>query len=185
MKLILSHCTCVLLFMAAVTGGNGASVWFWLMGGLAFQFVCLIRLTVAVGGQTAERGGATNLPPAVRQPGDIRLVNPVNEEGWWWAGLVRCVCVCGHLRLESGRSGSCWRRQSLSLMLSVSSGASRHTKIQLMVKSVKFIKNSPFNFSLTVQEMVRKHISPLMSSSSSQIASKLKWKMFYFFFFLF
>lgn len=83
------------------------------------------------------------------------------------------MCGCGHLRLEvlqRGRSGSCWRRQSLSLMLSVSSGASRHTKIQLMVKRVESIKNSQFNFSLTVQEMVRKHISLLISPSNSPIA---------------
>lgn len=36
--------------------------------------------------------------------------------------------------LQGGVSGSCRRRQSLSLMLSVSSGASRHTKIQLRDK---------------------------------------------------
>ena len=57
------------------------------------------------------------------------------------------MCVCGHLRLEVLQGavfGFCWSWQSLSLMLIVSSGASRHTKIQLGDKSVQALKIQHF-----------------------------------------
>lgn len=144
MKLIFRHCTCVLLFMAAVSGGTGPGVRLRLIEGPALRSVRLLRLAVAVGGQTTQGGGAIHLPPAVRRPADIRF--SVSER--WFVkrsrsgklgGELVCVrvCVCGHLMVEvlqGGVSGSCRRRQSLSLMLSVSSGDSRHTKIQLRDK---------------------------------------------------
>lgn len=49
-------------------------------------------------------------------------------------------------------------------------------------KSVGVIKNSPSNSSLTVQEMVRKHISPLISSGNSQKAGKPQKGFFFFLF---
>lgn len=55
--------------------------------------------------------------------------------------------VCRHLRLEvllGGVFGFCRSWQSLSLMLIVSSGASRHTKIQLGDKSIRALKIQHF-----------------------------------------
>lgn len=93
---------------------------------------------------------------------------------WAWSISRSCgaVCVCRHLRLgvlRGGVFGFCRSWQSLSLMLIVSSGASRHTKIQLTGRGKKKhsdIKNSTFHFSFTVEETVCKHISLLISSGS-------------------
>lgn len=55
--------------------------------------------------------------------------------------------VCRHLRLEvlqGGVSGFCRSWHSLSLMLIVSSGASRQTKIQLGDKSIQALKIQHF-----------------------------------------
>lgn len=55
--------------------------------------------------------------------------------------------ACRHLRLEvlqGGAFGFCRSWQSLSLMLIVSSGASRHTKIQLGDKSIQALKFQHF-----------------------------------------
>ena len=55
--------------------------------------------------------------------------------------------VCHYLRLEvlhGGVFGFCLSWQSLSLMLIVSSGASRHTKIQLGDKSIQALKIQHF-----------------------------------------
>lgn len=68
--------------------------------------------------------------------------------GCLWNQLIKSSCrglvsVCRHLRVEvlqGGESGCCRSRLSLSLMLIVSSGASRHTKIQLTDKSIRALK---------------------------------------------
>lgn len=61
------------------------------------------------------------------------------------------VCVWAHRRpylspevAPGGESGLCWSCQSLSLILIVNSGASRHTKIQLMDKSIRALKIQHF-----------------------------------------
>lgn len=72
------------------------------------------------------------------------FINKSIERNW-----RRCVCVlvCCHLRLEVLLGcvfGFCRSWQSLSLMLIVSSGASRHTKIQLGDKSIQALKIKHF-----------------------------------------
>lgn len=87
----------------------------------------------------SERGRRT-----ARACGDSRMKR-------WRFWSHEKVCVWAHRRhylrpevAPGGESGLCWSCQSLSLILIVSSGASRHTKIQLMDKSIRALKIQHF-----------------------------------------
>lgn len=88
------------------------------------------------------RMGAAHCSCLRRQPDEVMKILVLSHEK-----------VCGrahrrhYLRPEvapGGESGLCWSCQSLSLILIVSSGASRHTKIQLMDKSIQALKIQHF-----------------------------------------
>lgn len=132
--------TCVLLSLAAVRGCVRCDV-FWVDAVFALCPVLILVLAVAVRGQTAQNWGSSQLVPAETARW--------NDEHSWGTDTLpsgfTCACTHHYLRAEvvpSGGSGLCRSCQSRSLILIVSSGASRHTKMQLTKKKHLGIKNS-------------------------------------------
>ncbi len=133
--------------MAAVRGSIGCDV-LRVVGVVVLCSVFVLMLTVTVRGQTTQSGGAIDFSPGVTQSRESNIMMSILpvficEMGTFSPGGYSCR----HLRLEGlqgGAFGFCRSWQSLSLMLIVSSGASRHTKIQLGDKSIQALKIQHF-----------------------------------------
>lgn len=135
--------TCVLLSLAAVRGRVGRDV-FWVVAVFALCPLLILVLVVAVRGKATQCGGGGQLAPASNGLMKwllTKILVFVNRTRF------RCERTRHYLRPEvalAGESGLCRSCQSLSLILIVSSGASRHTKIQLMDKSIRALKIQHF-----------------------------------------